>query len=145
MTASANQSPRYKNPDQSQASCHPPWARHTSTEGFVRFNICQSTNQTKELIKMQNQRTLMPHIKANIDRNKNMNFQNFLICSFMLNFRIYIRLWSAWAWTPWSKRSSTWPTRSPAAATSTSPPSAAPCTGSTGRRTSSCSDKTCLR
>ena len=71
-----------QNPDQSQASCHPPYAaRHTSTEGFVRFNICQSTNQTKELIKMQNQRTLMPHIKANIDRNKNMNFPNFLIVS----------------------------------------------------------------
>ena len=85
-----------QNPDQSQASCHPPYAaRHTSTEGFVRFNICQSTNQTKELIKMQNQRTLMPHIKANIDRNKNMNFHNFFIQKSFLQpfgFRIYIRL-----------------------------------------------------
>ena len=149
MTASANQSPCYKKDDQWQAKCHhTPIGRHTSTQGFVRFNIWQSTNQTKELIKMQNQRTLMPHIKANIDRNKNMNFHNFLIQKSFLQpfcFRIYTRLWNAWASILWSRRSSTWPTRSPGEATSTSPPSAAPCTGNTGRRTSSCSDKTCLR
>lgn len=134
-------------PSQVSSYSHP-FSRHTSTEGFVRFNIWQSTNQTKELIKMQNQRTLMPHIKANIDRNKNMNFHNFLIQKSFLQpfgFRIYIRLWNASASTLWSRRSSTWPTRSPGEATSTSPPSAAPCTGNTGRRTSSSSDKTCLR
>ena len=149
MTASANQSSCYKKDDQWQAKCHhTSIGRHTSTQGFVRFNIWQSSNQTKELIKMQNHRTLMPHIKANIDRNKNMNFHNFLIQKSFLQpfgFRIYIRLWNASASTLWSRRSLIWPTRSPGAATSTSPPSAAPCTGNTARRTSSCSDKICLR